>query len=425
MQPSPTEQARFRAIALSLLCLLFLAGVTQADDPGERRVVAVGDIHGAYGALVDILRETALIDAEKNWIGGDAILVQTGDYMDRGIGTRKVVELLIELEAQAPDQGGEVIALLGNHEVFNLIGVRRDVTPDILASFSNPRSTEKRERVCKAWSTEGGQGEGKEPSDPLKQAVAVQRCLMRHPPGLMEYVQELGPEGRMGAWLRQRPVAAKVGDVVFLHGGISPMLRGRSLEDINSRVWQEIAILDQVRAWLVQIRRLEPTAPFLELVKVARESFRNVPMEELKEDPPSERLVFPEDLAKLNDLESWLIHADDGPVWFRGYAQWTEKEGRREMPKILDALDAEHVVVGHTPQSPRSIRSRFEDQVFLIDTGMLGSVYEGGRAAALEIRGERFKAIYPSEEVVLIDPGPGVDDATSSNALAVGANPER
>jgi hypothetical protein len=34
------------------------------------RVVAVGDIHGDFDALVEVLQETGLMDAEQRWIGG-------------------------------------------------------------------------------------------------------------------------------------------------------------------------------------------------------------------------------------------------------------------------------------------------------------------------------------------------------------------
>ncbi len=413
----------WRTLALGVLSLWVLLVPAHGEEGAEqRRIIAIGDIHGAYDALVDILKATEIIDKKKRWIGGDTILVQTGDYMDRGTGTQKVLELLIDLEAQAPKHGGEVITLLGNHEVFNLIGVYKDVTHEILHTFEDRRSSQRRERLCRAWST----GEYSKEDDPLQQAVEIQRCLMRHPAGLMEYIQAFSPEGKFGQWLRQRPVAAQIGDVVFLHGGLSPQLRGKSLDEINRQAQREIDILDQIRAWLVEHRLLEPTASLNELVQAARDTYRKAPMDELREDPPGQRLVFPEDLALLSDIKEWLINSDEGPVWFRGYSTWSNKEGNAEMPRILAPLGAKHVVVGHTPQNPRSIRSRFEDRVFLIDTGMLGSVYTGGRAAALEILGQRFTAIYVNSENVLLDaPGPlGLTNEDGSTSPVVATEPE-
>ena len=48
------------------------------------RVVAVGDVHGAYDNLELILRATRLIDDEGSWIGGEAHFVSLGDVVDRG-----------------------------------------------------------------------------------------------------------------------------------------------------------------------------------------------------------------------------------------------------------------------------------------------------------------------------------------------------
>ena len=76
-----------------------------------------------------------------------------------------------------------------------------------------------------------------------------------------------------------------------------------------------------------------------------------------------------------------------------------------QIGKVLEAYDATHVVVGHTVQRGGRIRPRFDNKVFLIDTGMLSSYYPGGRPSALEICGDvRFTAEYLDQTVVLIDP---------------------
>ncbi len=61
------------------------------------RIVAIADIHGAYGPLVSILTKAGLIDAQQKWTGGRTTLVQTGDYTDRGAEVRKVLDLLMAL----------------------------------------------------------------------------------------------------------------------------------------------------------------------------------------------------------------------------------------------------------------------------------------------------------------------------------------
>jgi len=52
--------------------------------------VAVGDVHGNFEGLAGILQRTGLIDENLKWIGGQAVLVQTGDLLDRGGGVRQV-----------------------------------------------------------------------------------------------------------------------------------------------------------------------------------------------------------------------------------------------------------------------------------------------------------------------------------------------
>ena len=68
---------------------------------GKGRVVAVADIHGDLDAFVGILQTAGLIDARRQWIGGRATFVQTGDFLDRGAAVRGVMDLMMDLEPQA------------------------------------------------------------------------------------------------------------------------------------------------------------------------------------------------------------------------------------------------------------------------------------------------------------------------------------
>src|SRR5512138_2728203 len=108
--------ARIACLAAMLL-LLSWAGAFAQD-----RIVAIGDVHGAYPEFVSILQRTGLIDREGKWIGGSTSLVQVGDVIDRGRQSRQCLDLLMELERQAKRAGGRVIPLLGNHEVLNILG---------------------------------------------------------------------------------------------------------------------------------------------------------------------------------------------------------------------------------------------------------------------------------------------------------------
>src|SRR4051812_10447854 len=70
------------------------------------RIVAVSDVHGAYDSLVSILKATRLLDDKLAWSGGGATLVVIGDVLDRGNGSRRVLELLMRLEGEAQRAGG-------------------------------------------------------------------------------------------------------------------------------------------------------------------------------------------------------------------------------------------------------------------------------------------------------------------------------
>jgi hypothetical protein len=83
----------------------------------QRRVIVVGDIHGEYDGFVYILRHAGLIDGEFNWCGGRDKLIQMGDVFDRGPKPRQVDELLDRIQMQAGSMQGEVIRLVGNHEL--------------------------------------------------------------------------------------------------------------------------------------------------------------------------------------------------------------------------------------------------------------------------------------------------------------------
>lgn len=82
-----------------------------------RKLVAVGDVHGQFEGFVKILRHAKLINAEHHWCGGHNRLVQIGDILDRGPFSLKVDALLERLQVEAASAGGEVVRLVGNHEL--------------------------------------------------------------------------------------------------------------------------------------------------------------------------------------------------------------------------------------------------------------------------------------------------------------------
>ena len=104
------------------------------------RIVAVGDVHGAYEPFVKILQAAQIIDGRQRWSGGAAVLVQTGDVVDRGPEGRRALDLLRRLENEAERAGGRVVPLIGNHEVMGLAGDLRYVSADEFNSFKTSES---------------------------------------------------------------------------------------------------------------------------------------------------------------------------------------------------------------------------------------------------------------------------------------------
>ena len=104
------------------------------------RLVAIGDLHGDLAAARGALRAAGAIDDADRWIGGDLVVVQTGDVLDRGDGESKILDLLARLDGEARAAGGALIQLLGNHELMNAAGDFRYVTPGGARDFGGDRT---------------------------------------------------------------------------------------------------------------------------------------------------------------------------------------------------------------------------------------------------------------------------------------------
>lgn len=80
----------------------------------------VGDVHGRYTQLINLLQKSHVINSELNWIAGKANLVFLGDLFDRGNDVTKVLWFIYDLEQKAEEKGGKVHLVLGNHEIMTL-----------------------------------------------------------------------------------------------------------------------------------------------------------------------------------------------------------------------------------------------------------------------------------------------------------------
>jgi len=199
---------------------------------GTARIVAVGDVHGAYTEFISILQKTHLVDRNAQWAGGASLLVPTGDVLDRGPGSRKSMDLLMDLGRQAKSQGGEVIPLLGNHEVLVMIGDLRHVVPEDYRSFATSDSERLREqsygdcqRFAAAHRAHHHPGLGDD-------EASRNRWFQEHPPGFFEFRDAFDPQGRYGSWLRTNHglvVVHRVGRIRRFLGGCQSFGSGGDL----------------------------------------------------------------------------------------------------------------------------------------------------------------------------------------------------
>lgn len=157
----------------------------------------VGDIHGASDKLRRLLRQAGLLGEDDSWQGAQARLVFLGDYLDRGPQGLDVIRLIRRLEPQAHAAGGQITALLGNHEVMFLAALQfRASDPGDALGFRD------------YWLSNGGQE---------TDAAGVQ-------------VGDL-------SWLRARPALAQEGGWLLMHADSPFYLRlGRSVEAVNRQV---------------------------------------------------------------------------------------------------------------------------------------------------------------------------------------------
>lgn len=165
--------------------------INPARYPAAKRVIAIGDIHGDLNAARAALRAGGAIDAQDAWIGGDLVVVQTGDILDRGDDEQAIIDLFDRLEREAAAAGGAVHWLLGNHELMNAAGDFRYVTAGGMGDFDDAP----------------GLDLSKVPADvpaPMRGRVAA-----------------LSPGGVYAKVLAEQNVWTIVGDTLFAHAGFT------------------------------------------------------------------------------------------------------------------------------------------------------------------------------------------------------------
>ncbi|MFT6818208.1 MAG: hypothetical protein ACJATT_002021 [Myxococcota bacterium] len=273
----------------------------QSTEPASvdapRRIIAVGDLHGDMQQTLTVFRLAGLINDDGHWSAGDTVFVQTGDQTDRGPDSKGIIELLVRLETEAEAAGGRVVALIGNHEVMNVQGDWRYVTEEDVATYG----------------------------------------------GMEARVQAFSPDGASGVFVRSHDAVARVGDTVFVHGGISPEWAAQGVDGINAAVRRDM------------------------------------------------------------EVSGGEAIGSQSVLWYRGYATDPEDTACPRLQTALDSLAVKRMVVGHTVQAGGGIVTRCGGKVVLIDVG-IAKHYGGGHVAAWEWVDGDSRALTLAGTVDLPDP---------------------
>jgi hypothetical protein len=393
------------------LLLALLTGVTIVATPlsaqNPARIIAIGDIHGNIDGFRSILKVTGLIDGHDKWIGGKTQLLQTGDYMDRGEHTRDVLDLLMALEPQAKDAGGRAFALLGNHEVMNLVGETRDASREIFATFADANSEKRRQEAWENYAKLGAQKKERGEPIPTVYAQTKEAWLTTHPVGYAEYKEAFSPKGKYGAWLRGKPMVTEVAGNIFMHAGINPAIVPSRLDDLNTQLRDEIKRMDQFVDQLIELKLATRDFTLQEILQVASGEIglanaRTAAAQAEGKEPDRKKLNVPllMEAQEIMKVDSWVSINPEGALWYRGLSTVKDDPAGGPFAVLLQKYGAKRFVTGHTPQAARSITVRFGGRAVLIDTGMLTAVYKG-RASALEILGDALTAYYEDGKVTL------------------------
>jgi calcineurin-like phosphoesterase family protein len=167
--------------------------VETARVPAGLRVYAIGDIHGRVD-LLRLLHQRIMADAALSEAGTRLLAIYLGDYVDRGLHSREVIEVL----TCEPVPGFEAVYLRGNHD------------HEFVAFLEDPVKSA-------AWLRYGGDatlysyGVRVSPEMPAEERLFALRDRLRAavPPHHLAFLAGL-------------PLTYEVGDYLFVHAGIHP-----------------------------------------------------------------------------------------------------------------------------------------------------------------------------------------------------------
>jgi hypothetical protein len=151
----------------------------------------VGDVHGRYEQLINLLKKARIINEQLDWTAGRSNLVFLGDLFDRGDDVTKTLWFIYQLEEKAVKAGGRLHLVLGNHEIMTM-------SKDL-------RYLGKKESA-------------------IARAYELDYDYLFHP-----------NKSFLGSWLSAKPSVLKIDTALFAHGGIID-LGTDSIHEFNQTV---------------------------------------------------------------------------------------------------------------------------------------------------------------------------------------------
>ena len=390
MKNVSTGRARGAALLGVFLALLLAGGGTAAAGQwqwsGVDRIVAVGDVHGAYDELFGVLLQAGVIDTQGRWTGGNTHLVSMGDLVDRGARSRDVLDLLMSLEAEAAEAGGAVHVILGNHEAMHMTAELQYTTAAEYAEFAGDEDPARRQAEYQRFLARKGHADSEGARASFDEL---------YPPGYFAHSDAFSPDGHYGRWILERPIAIEVNDTLFVHGGLVDVMAEEDLATLNESLQADLRKYATSWQTLREAGVVDNSIPFDQRASAAAVAAVANP-------------ALAEASAGIAETETSPVFTAEGPLWYRGTAWCNPNAESLRVDRVLDHLGAERAVLGHTPTTDSLIVERMGGRVYLIDTGMLVEYYEGRPSAFIET-GTAVEAAY----------------AGTAGARAIGPEPRR
>lgn len=366
----------------------------------DQRLCCIGDVHGDFEALCAFLRRAEVYDKEKDaWIGGNTILVQCGDVLDRGCQELQCYKLLCKLSHQSVKDGGRVILLAGNHEVWNSQGKFYFVTSDIeFRQYLEPKLEAKEIFADEAWQMRY-LGLDKAPAHPYRWALWEPGGLLAKP------------------LLSKMKISVKVGSTVCVHGGLKKehfceAESENTNEDENNVSMSSLMDVDisgENEGENPAAKKPDSTAPTLTLTDINHayqnwilgmvdghdSSIAATSLEQMQIalQGPSNSVILgvPQEAGMirtrfyahttpsiLQPFDSPIMldsYSSDAPSYFSARKTQVEAERAAQLNTVLNYLDCKRIVMGHVIQG--GITGAFDEKAWRIDVGASKGCHSG------------------------------------------------